>query len=189
MKRITTIAILLSMAVAAAAQDVPQRYEIKSGKVKTIIETMGQVSEVVSYFDDYGNREIAMSSVSIPGQGEIEMATILNDGKFFMVNYSARQVQETPLPESINYLAITDAIREKYKIINVGAETIGDKECIKYIEEVSQMGHVANATVWVWKGYVIKMVTRIGEIQIAAEVTELEEETSILPSLFDVPEF
>lgn len=189
MKKITSIAILLSLAVAAVAQEAPHKYEIKSGIVKTVTEVMGQKSEVLSYFDEYGALEAARNKVSVPGQGEIEIASISKDGKMFMVNYTSKQVQEMPLQASVNYLALTDDIVGQYKIVEAGVEMIGDKECKKYTEEISQMGQTANVTVWVWKGYPIKTVTEMSGIEIVAEVVELEEDAFILPQTFEVPEF
>ena len=189
MKKITSIAILLSLAVAAVAQEAPHKYEIKSGIVTTVTEVMGQKSEVVSYFDDYGAMEAAKSKVTVPGQGELEIASITKDGKMYMVNYTAKQVQEMPLPESINYLAITDEQKAQYKIEEAGTEMLGDKECKKYTEEISQMGQTANVTVWVWKGYALKTVTSISGMQIVAEVTEFEEDAFILPQTFEIPQF
>jgi len=52
--------------------------------------------------------------------------------------YSARQVQEMPVQESINYLAISEAIM-KYKLKEAGTEMMGDKECVKYTAEVVDM--------------------------------------------------
>lgn len=189
MKKITSIAILLSMAVVAVAQEAPHKYEIKSGIVKTVTEVMGQKSEVVSYFDDYGTKEIAKNKIAVPGQGEMEIATIAKDGKMYMVNYTAKQVQEMPVQASINYLDISDEMKAQFKIEEAGTEMIGDKECKKYTEEISQMGQTANVTVWVWKGYVLKTVTSIGGMQIVAEATEFEEDAFILPQTFEIPQF
>ena len=66
---------------------------------------------------------------------------------------------------------------------------LGDKECKKFTEEISQMGQAANVTVWVWKGYVLKTVTSISGMQIVAEVTEFEEDAFILPQTFEIPQF
>lgn len=189
MKKITSIAILLSLAIAAVAQETPHKYEIKSGIVKTVTEVMGQKSEAVSCFDDYGAMEIAKNKIAVPGQGEIEIASIAKDGKMYMVNYTAKQVREIPVPALINYLAITDEMKTQFKIEDAGTEMIGDKECKKYTEEISQMGQTANVTVWVWKGYVLKTVTSISQMRIVAEVTEFEEDAYILPGTFEIPQF
>lgn len=189
MKKITSIAILLFMAVAAVAQETSHKYEIKSGIVTTVTKVMGQESETVSYFEDYGAMEVAKSKVTVPGQGEIEIASILKDGKMYMVNYTAKQVQEMPVPESINYLAITDEQKAAYKIEEAGTEMLGDKECKKYTEEISQMGQTAIVTVWVWKGYALKTVTTISGMQIVAEVTQFMEDAFIIPQTFDIPKF
>jgi len=180
---------MLSAAVTAVAQESSKKYEIKSGIVKGVTEMMGQKIEAVSYFDNYGAWEVSKTKTSVPGMGEMEVATITKDGKSYMVNYSARQVQEMPVQESINYLAVSKEAIAKYKLRETGTETIGDKECIKYTAEMSQMGQTATITAWVWKGYPIKSVTSVAGIEITVEVTEFTENAEVDPALFEVPAF
>jgi len=189
MKRIIVLAIMLSAAVTAVAQESSKKYEIKSGIVKGVTEMMGQKIEAVSYFDNYGAWEISKTKTSIPGIGDMEVATITKDGKSYMVNYSARQVQEVPVQESINYLAISKEAIAKFKLRETGTETIGDKECIKYTAEISQMGQTATVTAWVWKGYPIKSVTSVAGVEVTVKVTEFTENAEIDPAVFEVPAF
>jgi len=189
MKKIATIVVLLSIAMAAMAQEAPKKYELKSGFVKVVTQVMDQKTETTSFFDDYGAKEITKSKVSVPGGDEMEIATIQKDDKMYVVNYTAKQVQEVPVQESINYLDLTEEIVEKYKIKEEGKEELGDRECTKYSLEIVQMGQKAQLTVWVWKGYTIKSVTKINKVEITAEVVELVEDCTVLPMTFDVPEF
>ena len=96
---------------------------------------MGQKIESKGYFDDYGNLQSSKANTF-----GMEISTILRDGKTYMVNHSAKQVQEVPAQESINYLDLTDEIIAQYKIQEVGKETVAGKDCVKYTMEVSQMG-------------------------------------------------
>lgn len=189
MKRITAIAVLLSLAVAAMAQDANKKYEIKSGIVKTVTEVMGQEIETMSYFDNYGALEVTKTCMSIPGAGEIEVSTINRDGKVYVVNKMEKKVQEAPAPESVNYLNLTDEIIKKYNIVNLSKETLDGRECSKYKVEMSKDGQTVSSTVWVWKGYVIKSILTAGGMEIVSEVVEFTEDAYILPQTFEVPVF
>lgn len=189
MKRITIIAMMLAVSVSALAQGAVKKYEVKSGIVKAVTTAMGQKIEAVSYFDDYGAVEVSKTKTTVPGAGEMEIAQISKDGKSYMVNYAAKQVQEIPVQESINYLNLTDEVIAKYKIGKIGMENVGDKFCFKYSAEISQMGQTASMTVWVWKGYPIKSVTSIQGMEITVEVTEFTENAEIAPETFEIPQF
>lgn len=118
----------------------------------------------------------------------MEISTILRDGKTYMVNHSAKQVQEMPAQESINYLDLTDEVIAKYKIKEVGNDVVAGKECVKYTLELSQMGQTAKLTVSVWNGIPMKTVTSAGGMDVTATVTELTEE-EVDASAFEVPSF
>ena len=93
-----------------------------------------------------------------------------------------------PVQESVNYLDLTDEVVAKYKIKEVGNETVVGKECVKYTMEVSQMGQTAHITVSVWQGIPMKTVTSVSGTDVAATITEIVEEP-VDASLFTVPSF
>ena len=189
MKKLVSVVLLLSMAVVAMAQEAPKKYDIKSGIVKINTTVMGQTVESTQYFDNYGAVEAAKTKTSVPGAGDIEITTVSKDEKTFAVIPAMKQVQEQPAQESINYLALTDDIIAKYKIKEVGTDTVCGKECIKYTTEISQQGQTATATVSVWKGFPMKSVTSVAGMELVTEVTEFTEDAFILPQTFEIPEF
>lgn len=144
---------------------------------------MGQKIESKGYFDDYGNLQSSKANTF-----GMEISTILRDGKTYMVNHSAKQVQEVPAQESINYLDLTDEIIAQYKIQEVGKETVAGKDCVKYTMEVSQMGQTLKLTVSVWNGIPMKTVTNANGTEMTATVTEVTE-GDVDASLFEVPSF
>lgn len=184
MKRFTTILTMLLMASSILlAQDASKKYGIKSGTITTVSEVMGQKIESKGYFDDYGNLQSSKANTF-----GMEISTILRDGKTYMVNHSAKQVQEMPTQESINYLDLTDEIIAKYKIQEVGKETVAGKDCVKYTMEVSQMGQTIKLIVSVWCGIPMKTVTNANGTEMTATVTEVTEE-DVDASVFEVPSF
>ena len=189
MKKLVSVALLLTMAVAALAQEAPKKYDIKSGIVKVNMTIMGQTVESTQYFDNYGALEAAKTKTAFPGAGEIEITTISKDGKTYAVIPAMKQVKEQPVQEAINYLALTDDVIAKYKIKEVGTDTVCGKKCTKYTTEISQQGQNAVVTVSVWKGFPMKSVTSVAGMEIISEVTEFTEDAFILPQTFDIPKF
>lgn len=174
---------LLAATTLMLGQNAPKKFEIKSGRFTLVSEVMGQKVESKNYFDDYGNLQASVTSAF-----GMELTTISRDGKTYMVNAAAKQVQEMPVQESVNYLDLTDEVVAKYKIKEVGNETVVGKECVKYTMEVSQMGQTAHLTVSVWQGIPMKTVTSVSGTDVAATITEIVEEP-VDAALFTVPSF
>ena len=180
------IALFSALIVATGvmtAQDAPKKYEIKSGTFTTVSEVMGHVIESTTYFDDYGRLET--SKVNTFG---MVISTISRDGKVYMVNHSAKQVQEMPVQESVNYLDLTDEIIAKYKITEAGTETVSEKDCVKYNMEVAQTGQTAKLTVSVWNGIPMKTITSTNGMDVTTTVTSVVE-CDVDPALFIIPTF
>lgn len=184
MKRFAVFCLsLLAATTLMLGQNAPKKFEIKSGRFTLVSEVMGQKVESKNYFDDYGNLQASVTSAF-----GMELTTISRDGKTYMVNAAAKQVQEMPVQESVNYLDLTDEVVAKYKIKEVGNETVVGKECVKYTMEVSQMGQTAHITVSVWQGIPMKTVTSVSGTDVAATITEIVEEP-VDAALFTVPSF
>lgn len=181
--------LLLCVTVAAMGQEAVKKYEMKSGIAKMKMSVMGQAIESTVYFDDYGALEATKSKISMPGAGDIETMTITKDGKAYVVIPSMKQVQEQPLPESINYLALTDEVVAKNKIEKVGTDTVCGKECVKYTASVTEQGQSATSTVSVYKGFPMKSVTAVSGMEIVTEVTEFTEDAFVIASMFEVPKY
>ncbi|MBR1705273.1 MAG: DUF4412 domain-containing protein [Bacteroidales bacterium] len=184
MKRIFTLCtVLLVAATVLSAQETSRKYGVKSGTAKAVTEMMGQKIESTMYFDDYGALE-ASKAVA----GGMEIVTVSRDGKSYMVNAAARQVQEIPVQKSINFLALTPEVVEEYKIKEIGREKVAGKECTKYSAEVSQMGQTAQMTICVWEGFPMKSVTSSMGMLVSVVVTAFSE-GEVDASLFEVPTF
>ena len=184
MKKIFMICAALLAAVAAMAQDGTKYYGIKSGTIKTEMDMMGQTITNTVYFDDYGAKQA--TSISMMG---MEMTQINKDGKMYLVNKGEKSVQEMPQQqEQINYLNLTDEIKAKYKIKEVGKETVAGKECTTYTVEVSQMGQTVKTTVSVWNGIAMKTVADAGGFSMSQKVTEVKE-APVDAAIFEIPKF
>ena len=181
MKKIFAFCAVLLVAATAFAQ--APRYGIKSGSYKTEMDMMGQTITNTTYFDDYG----AKTSASVNMMG-MEMVQISKDGKMYLVNKAEKSVQEMPRQESINYLNLTDEVVKKYKVKEIGKETVDGKECTIYTAEISQMGQTAKTTVSVWNGIAMKTTIDAGGFTMTTKVTEIKE-GPVEAALFEVPKF
>ena len=190
MKKILTLALMLTIVCGALAQEGPKKYGIKSGMAKTSTELMGQKQVVTLYFDNYGALQNSRTKTTMPGIGELDMATILKDGKTWMVNYTNKEVQERPVAQDdINFNELTDEAKAKYNIKDLGKEKILGKECTKYSYEVTVQGQKAKGTAWVYKGFPLKSVVSVSGMEITTETVEFLENVSVMPQTFDIPKF
>ena len=181
MKKILSICAVLLVAVTAMGQN---RYGIKSGSYKTEMDMMGQTITNTTYFDDYGAKEV--TSMSMMG---MEMTQLQKDGTMYIINKGEKSVQEMPQQqEQINYLNLTDEIKAKYKIKEVGKETVAGKECTTYTVEVSQMGQTVKTTVSVWNGIAMKTTADMGGFSMSQKVTEVKE-GPVDAAIFEIPKF
>ncbi len=184
MKKIFSLCAVLLVAVAAMAQNGTKYYGIKSGTIKIEMDMMGQTIPSTIYFDDYGAKQA--TSINMMG---MEMTQINKDGKMYLVNKGEKSVQEMPQQqEQINYLNLTDEIKAKYKIKEVGKETVAGKECTTYTVEVSQMGQTVKTTVSVWNGIAMKTVADAGGFSMSQKVTEVKE-APVDAAIFEIPKF
>ena len=184
MKKFFAFCAVLLVAVAAMAQNGTKYYGIKSGTIKIEMDMMGQTIPSTIYFDDYGAKQA--TSISMMG---MEMTQINKDGKMYLVNKGEKSVQEMPQQqEQINYLNLTDEIKAKYKIKEVGKETVAGKECTTYTVEVSQMGQTVKTTVSVWNGIAMKTVADAGGFSMSQKVTEVKE-APVDAAIFEIPKF
>lgn len=184
MKKFFSLCAVLLVAVAAMAQNGTKYYGIKSGTIKIEMDMMGQTIPSTIYFDDYGAKQA--TSISMMG---MEMTQINKDGKMYLVNKGEKSVQEMPQQqEQINYLNLTDEVKAKYKIKEVGKETVAGKECTTYTVEVSQMGQTVKTTVSVWNGIAMKTVADAGGFSMSQKVTEVKE-APVDAAIFEIPKF
>lgn len=186
MKRILTFCAVLLVAVTAMAQGT-RTYGIQSGKYKTEMEMMGQMVIATVWFDDYGARQLTKTRMSMMGM-DIDVGSLILDGKTYMINYAEKQVQEMPAQVSINYMDLNEEVVAKYKIVLDGMEEIAGKECQVMTLEINQMGQTAKVKASVWEGIPMKIVSSTMGVTVTTTVTELKE-GPVDASLFVLPEF
>ena len=181
-------ALFLFAVIGITAQEA--KYEIKSGIIKSTSD-MGQGSESILYFDDYGKKEATVASRPNRDGGTVKMRTITKDGQRISINLDEKTASSFPMRESINYLKLTQEVKDRNKIKELGDETVAGKPCKKYsLEVANRMGggdQTSTMTVWIWKGITLKSTSSFGERTMTSTATEIQENATVAADLFTVP--
>ena len=187
MKRLAIIAVLAAFCVGAQAQE--KLYEVKSGKVTMEMDMMGQTMVQEIYFDDYGAKQATVMNM----QGQ-KMRQIAQDGSNIMIDDAAKTATKMPAmgmmggEQRINFNNLDEKTIKKNKIQEAGEETVAGKTCKVYKYKVMMMGQAVSATACVYKGIVLKSTTSTDFGEMGQKATKIEENITIDPSMFTVPE-
>lgn len=186
MKKLLIIATLLSVCIAAGAQE--KRYEVKSGKVTMEMDMMGQTMVQEIYFDDYGVKQVTVSDF-----GGQKMRMLMKDGSSIMVNDADKTATRMPAmggdaSNRINFINLDEKTVKKNKIQEAGEETVAGKTCKKYTYKVMMMGQPQTVTAWVYKGITLKSSSSSDFGEMVQAATKIEENITIDPAMFEIPE-
>ena len=184
MKRLVIIAILAAFCMGAQAQE--KLYTVKSGVVTMEMNMMGQNIVQKVYFDDYGVKKATVSNFN--GQ---DSRQIVVDGETVMINDAEKTAMKMPMmgmQETVNFSNLDEKTMKKYKVQELGKETIAGKECTKYQVTVMMMGQPQKQTVWVYKGVTLKSSSSSDFGEMVQTATKLQENVEIPASTFTVPE-
>lgn len=186
-KRLLLFAVAISATSSLFAQEA--KYEIKSAIVTQKMEAMGQTMEMTQYFDDYGKKECVDTKIPTGVAGaSMTVRSIQKGDTVYAINMEYKTGQKTVLPEKpVNYLNLTPEVVKNYKIEELGTEEFLGKECKKYRSETNQNGVNATATTWIWKGLPLKSVVSAGGMNMTMTVTEIKENATISPDVFEIP--
>jgi len=158
---------------------VTHRYDIKSGAIY-YNAPMGTKQEL--YFDDYGAKEVFITSVDL-GIAKAKSIEIRKDG--FTYKYDEGKTEGTKsswYTNDFNYSKPDPKLMERYKVKELGTETIGGKQCKKYSAEFGS----TPITSWVWNNIMVKSITNFGGKDMVIEATKIEE-TSVDQKIFELP--
>lgn len=176
---------VLAAAFCVGAQAQEKLYEVKSGIVTMEMDMMGQTMTQEIYFDDFGAKQATVSNF-----GGNKMRMLVIDGSNVMVSDDQKTATKMPMmgaQERVNFCNLTEKEIKKYKVKELGKETVAGKECTKYSVTLMMMGQPQKQTVWVYKGITLKTTTNsdFGGNQTA---TKIQENVEIPASMFTVPE-
>jgi hypothetical protein len=178
----------------AFAQD--KRYGIERAILKknTVMGMAGMQQTIpsVQYIDDYGRKESVETFMNMQGQS-FTVFSLMKDGYMYSVNLVERQGTKINMAaigdfKTVNYLNITDELRQKYKIVEKDNQQFLGKECKYYELTVTVQGQSVNVTVWIWQGLALKSSMNVAGNTIVEEATEIQEGAAISKEKFELPE-
>ncbi len=159
---------------------VSQRYGVKSGVI-FYDAPMGTKQEL--YFDDYGAKEVSITSIDL-GVAKSKSIEIRKDG--FSYTYEEGKNEGTKkawyVPASTDYSKADPKTLERYKVKDLGTETVAGKDCKKFSAEFGGSPIVS----WTWNNILIKSVTKMGQGEFVIEATKIQD-GSVDPKIFELP--
>ena len=185
MKRLVILAVLAA-AFCVGAQAQEKLYTVKSGIVTMEMDMMGQKVVQEIYFDDYGVKQATLSDF-----GGRKSRNIVVDGATVMVNDEEKTAMKMPMMgqrETVNFSNLDEKAIKKYKVKELGTETVAGKECKKYEVTLFMMGQPQKQTVWVYKGITLKSESKSDFGSMNQTAVKVEENVEIPASMFVVPE-
>jgi hypothetical protein len=192
----TVLSMIMATVVMAVSFAQDKRYGIERAILKknTVMNMAGmqQTISSVQYIDDYGRKESTETFMSMQGQ-TFTVFTLMKDGYIYNANMVAKQGTKINMAimndyKTVNYLNITDELRQKYKIVDKGNEQVLGKACKGYELTITVQGQSVNVTVWVWQGLALKSSMNVAGNTINEEVTEIQEGAAISKEKFELPE-
>lgn len=184
MKRFALIAALVAICAGVQAQE--KTYEVKSGIVTMEMDMRGNTVVQEICFDDYGAKKATITNF----RGN-KMRILEIDGSNVMVNDAEKTATRMPMRgqrETVNFLNLDEKAIKKYKVKELGTETVAGKECKKYSITVFMMGQPQKQTVWVYKGITLKSSASSNFGEMVQVATKIQENVEIPASTFTLPE-
>jgi hypothetical protein len=184
MKRLVILAVLAT-AFCMGAQAQEKLYTVKSGIVTMEMDMMGQKIVQEVYFDDYGAKQATLSDF-----GGMKSRNIVVDGETVMVNDDEKTAMKMPMMgqrETVNFSNLDEKAIKKYKVKELGTETVAGKECKKYEVTLFMMGQPQKQTVWVYKGITLKSSSKSDFGDMTQTATKIQEDVEIPASMFTLP--
>lgn len=169
----------ISDAGSAANPAVINRYLIKSGCI-LYKGSMG-VNQTL-YFDNYGAVEVFATEMDL-GTVKTKVTQIRKEGYQYSFAEGQKTGQKTKwITNDINYSKLDPELLKRYKLKDLGTETILGKKCRKYSLETGN----TPATVWIWGNIMVKTFTKMGNSDMIIEATKIEE-APVDAAVFEIP--
>jgi len=176
-----------------------KRYGIENVVLKKRHFLMNKTTmDETTYIADYGCKESSECKMSHPGGLSTTLFSMYKEGFVYMIvevfdrrnRSQLKQYTKTDISQAgenmrdVNFLDLTDEIKEKFQIEEKGIEQFLGKECTKYEMNIPNQGQDNKLTVLVWQGLILKMT----DGSTVREVTEIQENAVIASEKFQLPE-
>ena len=170
------------------------KYQLKSGIITLVSETMGMKQYMTTYFDDYGLKECietkGVMNMGTAGIMEIHSLSFVKDTYYYTIDLISKTGTRTKISSSknkndINFNNLSEEQLKEMKLTRQGTETILNRICEKYGMNDSTL-HL-KSTYSVWKGFPLKSVIDLNGIKAIISASSIEENCSIPKEKFEIP--
>lgn len=157
------------------------RYGIKSGQ---IVYSAPMKTTQTLYFENYGLQEVFITEIDL-GVAKVKNIEIRKDGFVYKYEEGKNSGIKSRWYGSANvdYTNADSKMMERYKIKNLGTETILGKECKKFSAEFGG----APMLTWSWNNLMIKTSGKIAGGDFVITATKIVE-GSVDTKIFEVPQ-
>ena len=192
----SVLSIIMAVVIVSAAFGQEKRYEFESAILKKNttmrIGLSEQTFSATHYIADYGRKEAGEIVMNVGDQTHTVLA-ITKDGYIYGANMALKQGTKTSITatddfNAINFLDLTDEVKEKYQIEEKGREQVLGKDCKHYNMAFTAHGQSMKGAVWVWQGLMLKTFMATEDIIVVDEVFEIQEGVEIAEEKFELPD-
>ena len=181
------VIVILALAVLVPANAQRHIYGVKSGILKTVTDMGGHKSFNTLTWDEYGNKEKAVTTTDMGPEIGTWTATVLNVGdRSWGISQNGDAKESTGRP-GVNWLDLQEKDINEMKIQKLGTETYKGRECTKYQYEQKILMSKSKVTVWIWEGLTLRQVIEKKTSKAVIELESLELNLDIPISTFIVP--
>jgi len=191
----TLLSMIVVVTIVSTAFGQEKRYGIESAivKKKSVVKAQGmeQTLSSVQYFADFGGKESTEVVMNVMGQ-TFTIFSLMKDGYMYSANMSMGQGTKINLDamedyNAVNFLNLTDEVKQKYQIQANGVEQVLEKPCNRYEMSYTAQGQSVKGTVWVWQGLTLKSRINAAGNTVEEVVTEIQEGATIAGDKFELP--
>ncbi|RLD78486.1 MAG: hypothetical protein DRJ10_10250 [Bacteroidetes bacterium] len=184
MKTSIILALSILLATGVAAQD---RYKIKKAHIEYITETMGMSIKSTLDFDDYGKKQAVVTVIDMMGFKKTNKMLTINN-YMYILDMEAKSGVKSPTDNqedisAIDFANIPQEMKDEYKIVDLGTETVADKKC----QVFSMENEGAKSKLWVWKNIPLKSEVEKDQMTVSMAAKKIEINPDFDTDTFEVP--
>lgn len=165
-------------------------YDIESGKIEYLSESMGMKSTITTFFKAYGKMQASETLTEAYGMKQLTHS-VKRDGYAYVINHDNKTVNKMSLADELgntvednfDFDKLTPEQKTAINLNELAKETVAGKECRVF--EASQEG--ADLKYWIWKKILLKMQITQGGANIQMTAQNVDETWNVDDSKFNVP--
>lgn len=176
------ISILITVNISAQ-----NKYKIKKAHIEYETQAMGMSIVSLLDFDNFGSKQVVTAVINMMGMNKTSKV-ISHDGYIYMLDMEAKSGTKTPAEEgenvkNLDFSNISQEMKDKYKIEDLGTEKVSGKSC--QVFSIENEG--AKSKLWVWKNIPLKTEVDQGGVNVVMLAKKIDTNPSFPIGTFDIP--